>query len=188
MKVRHLATVSLIGLASPVAAQVPCVGAASVISVHTASFLLKAPRGWTFDCEAGKDQGPLTVLYRVGESWRAGDAVMYVSVLTERPDHPRSFAKRVDAEVADWRRRAPDVRVTKLPEMSTNEGGATKAAVRRFQSPTEHLSEIVAYVPRGPIMPLLTMSARSERAFQAALPAFRRFVQSYESATLRIVK
>ncbi|HEY0582999.1 MAG TPA: hypothetical protein VGE94_12505 [Chloroflexota bacterium] len=47
--------------------------------------------------------------------------------------------------------------------------------------------EVVAYVPRGPIMPLLTMTARSERAFNDALPAFRRLVQSYVPATLNIV-
>jgi hypothetical protein len=77
--------------------------------------------------------------------------------------------------------------VTVLPSLATEGRGTEKAAVRHFESPTAQLFEVVAYVPRGPVMPLLTMTARSERAFNDALPAFRRLVQSYTPATLNIV-
>lgn len=187
MRAPLLVLASVLMIALPIEAQVPCVGQASVLSADTATFLVQAPPGWTLDCEAGKDQGPLTVLYRVGESWRTGAAVMYVSVLTEQAPRSRSFTKRVDTEVADWKRRTPDARVTVLPSLATKMGGTKKAAVRRFQSPATELFEVVAYVPRGRIMPLLTMTARSEMAFNDALPAFRRLVQSYSPATLKIV-
>ena len=168
-------------------AQVPCVGSATVVTVDTGSFLLRAPRGWTFDCEAGKKQGPLTVLYRIGDSWGAGKAVMYVSVLTDSGTHPRPIAARINAEVADWRQRTPDARVTVLPPVITRRDSGVIAALRRFRSPAARLVEVVAYVPRNRVMPLLAMTARNDKDFARALPAFRRLVQSYEPVTLKVV-
>lgn len=188
MKFLHLCGLVLVGLASPVSAQVPCHGTATIVSVDSASFLLKAPTSWTFDCEAAKSQGPLTVLYRDSEGWRSGKAVMYVSALTERHAPGRDFAARVEAEAADWRQRAPHVQVIALPTLVTHGSNAAKATVRRFVSPTERLFEVVAYVPRGRIIPLIAMTARTPQAFASALPAFRRLVESYEPATLHIVK
>ena len=188
MKIRFFLCLLVLALAPPSLAQTPCVGQASVVSADTAAFLVQAPPGWILDCKAGKDQGPLTVLYRTGESWGTGAAVMYVSVLTDHQVHPRPDAERIDAEVADWRGRAPDVHVAVLPPLITSRGNGSKAEVRRFQSASEHLFEIAAYVPRSRIMPLLVMTARNPRAFQEALPAFRLLVRSYEPATLKVVR
>lgn len=153
-----------------------CTGPSTLVYADTVSFFVDAPSGWILDCKAGQNQGALTVLYRVGESWRTGEAVMYASVLTDRAAVPAKFAKRVQAEVADWRSRVPDARVTSLAPLPVKGGSA---AVRRFQSPSKKLFEVVAYIPRGRIMPLLTMSARNQRAFDSALPAFKQLVRSY---------
>ena len=158
-----------------------------MVTYDTIAFLVQAPRGWILDCNAAKNQGSLTALYRENESWRTGKAVMYVSTLTDRSRRPTAFSKRIDAEVAEWRGRAPDVRVSVLPSLVTGRGNGVKAAVRQFQSPAKQLFEIVAYVPRSRIMPLLVMTARNDKAFHAALPAFRLLVKSYDPATLKVV-
>jgi hypothetical protein len=178
MRVRYLLGILIVAMPQSMSAQVPtCVGRSTLVYADTASFVLEAPPGWILDCNAGKDQGPLTVLSRVGESWRTGQAVMYASVLTDRGQTRLPFSKRIDAEVAALRRGAPDTRVVAMMPIRTKDD--TRASVRRFQSPSKQLFEVVAYIPRGRIMPLLTMTARSEAAFQAALPAFNRLVQSY---------
>ena len=174
-------------VALPLGAQLPCVGHASVISVDSVSFLVKAPPGWMLDCEAGKAQGPLTVLYREGESWREGRAVMYVSTLTDRGAVQSSNATRISAEAEAWARNVADAKIGVGRPLPTSDGGGPDAAVRYFRSPKRQLFEAVAYVPRGRIMPLLTMTARSEQAFKEALPAFRLLVESYTPATLRVV-
>jgi hypothetical protein len=178
MRAKYSLGFALLTFASLLRAQAPaCVGPSTLVYADTVSFFLDAPRGWILDCNAGKDQGPLTVLYRVNESWRTGKAVMYATVLTDSGVPSTLFSKRVDAEVADWRQRVPDARVATLASLPMKGGG--KAAVRRFQSPSKQLFEIVAYIPRGRIMPLLTMTARTESAFKDALPAFNRLVRSY---------
>lgn len=179
--------VLLMAVASRGSAQTPCVGRASVVAADTATFLVQAPAGWMLDCKSGRNDGPLTVLYRDGESWRDGKAVMYVSVLTDRNARPMPTSRRIDDEVAEWRSRASDIKVTTLPPLATGRGVGPKAQVRRFESPSEQLFEIVAYVPRSRIMPILVMTARSVRAFNEALPAFQQFVNSYEPATLKVV-
>jgi hypothetical protein len=173
-----LVGVMFLAFSLPLPAQAPgCIGQSALVYADTASFLLDAPPGWILDCNAGKDQGPLTVLYRVGESWRTGQAVMYATVLRDPARTMVSFSKRVDAEVAEWRRGVPDARVVALAPIPTK--GGARASVRRFQSPAKQLFEVVAYIPRGHIMPLLTMTARTDTAFKHALPAFNRLVQSY---------
>lgn len=187
MTLRFAVAVLMITIASRGLAQTPCIGSASVVSADTATFLVQAPTGWILDCKAGKDQGPLTVLYRRGESWSTGAAVMYVNVLTDGGPRPTPMNRRIEAEVADWRSQSQDVKVTALPPLATGRGRGAKAQVRRFESAAQQRFEVVAYVPRSRIMPILVMTARNVHAFDEALPAFRQLVYSYEPATLKIV-
>lgn len=146
MRVRHLLGTLIFAIPLSMPAQAPtCVGRSTLVYADTVSFFLDAPPGWILDCNAGKDQGPLTVLYRVGESWRTGQAVMYAIVLTDR-NARLSFSKRVDAEVAEWRRDVPDARVVAMLPIRTNDG--TRASVRRFQSALPAFTRLVqSYAP-----------------------------------------
>ena len=158
-------------------AQRACKGASSLVYRDSVSFILDAPRGWTLDCEAGRNDGPLTVLYRVGESWRDGQAVMYANLLPLEPGADTTMAKRIDAEVRDWTQRTGDAVVTR--DSSIRTAGGIVVPVLRFVSKTHGLQEIVAYIPRGREMPVLAMTARSSEAFEGALSAFRALVHSY---------
>jgi hypothetical protein len=177
MKTLALAAVLTLVPWAPSHAQRACKGASSLVYRDSVSFLLDAPKGWILDCEAGRDDGPLTVLYRVGESWRDGQAVMYANLLSLEPGADSAIAKRIDAEVRDWKQRAGDAVVTREPSIRT-EGGIA-VSVRRFVSKAHGLHEIVAYIPRGHDMPVLAMTARSSQAFDKALPAFQALVRSY---------
>ena len=166
----------------PAQAQRACKGASAagtsaLVYGDSVSFLLDAPKGWILDCDAGRNDGPLTVLYRVGESWRNGQAVMYANLLSLEPSADSAIAKRIDAEVRDWKQRARDAIVTREPSIRT-EGGIV-VPVRRFVSKAHGLREIVAYIPRGREMPILAMTARSGDAFDKAVPAFRALVRAY---------
>lgn len=177
MKTLTVAALSVVISWAPVQAQGTCKGASTLVYRDSVSFLLDAPKGWVLDCEAGRDDGPLTVLYRVGESWRHGQAVMYASLLSLEPRADSAIANRIDAEVQDWKRRTGDAVVTR--ERSIRTRGGIVVPVRRFVSKAHGLHEMVAYIPRGPEMPILAMTARSGPAFAAALPAFQALVRSY---------
>jgi hypothetical protein len=172
-----LATVCAILAWSSNQAQRTCKGASSLVYRDSVSFFLDAPKGWILDCEAGRGDGPLTVVYRVGESWHDGQAVMYANMLSLEPGAHLTFAKRIDAEVRDWKARAGDAVVTREPVIRT--GAGIVVPVRRFVSKSHGLREIVAYIPRGRDMPVLAMTARSAQAFDKALPAFQALVRSY---------
>lgn len=143
-------------------AQRGCKGASALVHRDSVSFLLDAPKGWTLDCEAGRNDGPLTVLYRIGESWRGGQAVMYASMLSLEPGADSTISKRIDAEVRDWKQRTGDAVVAREPGIRTTTG--VVAPVRRFVSKAHGLHEIAAYIPRGRDMPILAMTACSQAA------------------------
>ena len=172
-----VAAVLLLALAPSIRAQRPCGGASSLVYSDSVSFFLSAPPGWILDCEAGRAQGALTVLYRTGESWRTGQAVMYASVMTDTAKQPRSFAARVKHEALDWQARVPDAVVSQRPSVKLKDGSIVQ--VRQFSSRADHLIEIVAYFPRGRVMPMVTMTGRTQRVFNQALPAFSQLVRSY---------
>ena len=177
MRATPLAVSLLLSALVPAHAQRACKGPSSLVYSDTVSFFLAAPRGWTLDCEAGRNDGPITVLYRVGESWRDGEAVMYASVLSLEPGADTAIKKRIEVEVRDWKDRAPDAVVTEGAPIRTTAG--LVVPVRRFVSKAKNLHEIVAYIPRGREMPILVMTGRSARAFENALPAFTTLVRSY---------
>jgi hypothetical protein len=178
MKAPFLAALIFVALSGPLQGQTrKCGGQSSLIYADSVSFFLEAPAGWTIDCEAGKNDGPITVLYRIGESWRTGEAVMYANVLTLDAAGPKAFQRRIATEVADWKSRVPDAHITVGKTIRTRDGAV--AAVRHFSSKEKGLHEAVAYVPRGRVTPLLAMTARSATAFAHALPDFERLVRSY---------
>jgi hypothetical protein len=177
MRAIVLAVAFLLVTLVPAQAQHACKGSSSLVYSDTVSFFLAAPRGWTLDCEAGRNDGALTVLYRVGESWRDGQAVMYASIISLPPGVDLPITKRIEAEVRDWKDRAPDAVVTEGKPIRTAAGVAVP--VRRFVSKGKNLHEIVAYIPRGRDVPILVMTARSSREFENALPAFEALVHSY---------
>jgi hypothetical protein len=170
----------LVGSAAAAQSNAPakqCVGASTLVYSDTVAFFLDAPTGWVLDCNAGKGDGVLTALYRTGETWRTGQAVMYANVLTPKGAPVLPFAERIQGEVADWTARVPDAKVVVRSNIPLKVGKA--AVVRQFSSVSKGLYEIVAYVPRGRVTPILAMTARSSVAFEQALPAFERLVRSY---------
>jgi hypothetical protein len=143
----------------------------------TVSFWVNSPPGWIIDSDVAKAQGPLAVLYRRGESWRSGDAVMYANVIALEGSGPDALAATIRAEVARWSGAAGDAVVTSLSAIPSDNGQV--ASVQKFVSSSHGVHEAVAYLRHGGSVPLLVLTARSERAFEHAYPDFRRLVESY---------
>jgi hypothetical protein len=147
------------------------------------SFFVNAPQGWILDdSDAARAQGPMAVLYRRGESWRSGDAVMYANVLTLLGRAGSALANTIDVEVARWSAAAGDAVVTPLVDIVTNTGDVAK--VRKFVSATSRTHEVVAYIRNGSTVPIIVVVARSEEALVDAYPDFVRLVKSYAPGPL----
>lgn len=102
---------------------------------------------------------------------------MYASVATDTAKRLRTFAARIKNEALDWRERVPDAIVSERPSVKLKDG--TVVQVRQFYSKAHQLFEIVAYFPRGRVMPMVTSTGRNQQAFDQALPAFSQLVRSY---------
>jgi len=140
------------------------------------SFFITPPIGWSLNSVDGKDEGTLAVLYRRGESWQTGLAVMYANMLDLPRANQATLATKVDSEVADWSRRAGDATITALADVVVE--GHT-VVLRKFVSPSHSAYEAVAYFWQPTAAPILVLSARNEAEFQRAYPDFLRLVRSY---------
>ena len=183
MKPLLLSLVSLLVLvAAPPAArgQAPPAAApeqSGLVYSGSSSIWVHAPPGWILDPDAGQAQGVLATLYRRGESWEHGEAVMYVSVYEPDSGETRTVTAVIASETADWRGKAPDMVVSVADSVRADSGGV--AAVRRFDSRKKGIYDVVAYLQDGRSVWGLVMTARTKSAEDGAYDSFVRFVRSY---------
>ena len=143
-------------------------------------FSVTAPSGWVLDNQAGRGQGLYAVFYRVGESWRGADAVMYVSTSQGGVDS----VMRQDS--LRFVTRYPGLRVTARASILTID--SVTVSVRQFVGDSSGNVEAVAYVPEATVTPIIVLTARTRQSFESALPAFAELVRSYRfiSANLKV--
>ena len=146
-------------------------GASGIIYGPDHMFSVTAPPGWVLDNQAGRGQGLYAVFYRAGESWRSGEAVMYVNTSKSGVDS----VMRQDS--LRFMNRYPGLRVTARAAIRTND--SVTALVRQFVGDSSGNVEAVAYVPAAAMTPMIVLTARTQQAFESALPAFVALVKSY---------
>ena len=140
------------------------------------SFFFTPPTGWQFNSKDGENEGALAVLYRTGESWSTGAAVMYAAMFNTPCAGQAALAKRVAVDVSEWRRKASDEAVVELPSIIVE--GRT-VLLRKFVSPSQGAYEAVAYYCQPGGVPVLALSARSDSAYRHAYADFLKLAQSY---------
>src|SRR6476646_9370776 len=75
------------------------------------SFWTDGVRGWILDSEAGRQDGPIVVLYRVGKTWQTSQPVMYANVSTSRTNKSLTVAEAIKADTEEWRSQVSDLLV-----------------------------------------------------------------------------
>ena len=173
-----LAAPALPSAAEPMKLELPGDGdpVTAMVSGKGYRFLLRAPQGWILDSQGGASRGLTTVFYRKGETFKDAPAILYANVA------PRPGGEALDAfvarELARARERSPDLRAVAAAPVRTASGNT--ADVRTVSGDRHGNREALAFLAERESFVILVLSARSPEAFDAAMPAFRAFVQSYE--------
>lgn len=174
-----LAVVALNAVAGPSFAQGP--GGGGIIYGPHHAFMIEAPPGWVLDNQAGRSDGLVAVFYQKGQSWRNGDAVMYVNTVVPDSGRTADPLRVIADDSLRFAQRAPRIRIERRPSLHTKDGRT--AYVRHFSGDPNGNFEAVAYIAEKTVTPLLVLTARSRGAFDEALPAFAQLVQSYSFFT-----
>lgn len=140
------------------------------------AFSVQAPKGWMFDNQSGVPQGLHAVLYRKGETYSESDSMMYARGSDEDPGQPRTLDQFIAGDLADFRANSPNVRTFDVGPFALEDG--TPVRVVGYRGDQWGNVEAVAYFEHGGDFYLLALTARSQRRFDADLPAFRQFVRS----------
>jgi hypothetical protein len=173
---------AILGLFSPVATQAQQgTGEAGLIFGRRHVFSIAAPKGWVLDVRSDRNNGLPAVLYRVGESWRDGSAVMYVSTTVPDSGETTSVAQVIADDAARFRAADPSVTIDTVARLVTQDH--RHAEVRLFRGSTYGNLEAVAYIPAPTVVATIVLTAHSKHAYDAALPAFRCLVGSYAFVT-----
>jgi hypothetical protein len=168
-----LAAGSLLAARPPIP---PQEGAAGIIYTEDLVFSLTAPEGWMLDNHSGSQQGLPAVLYPRGASWKEAPAVMYPTS-DRKPASEHPLQDVIAETVQQYRAASPGLKIESLDPAPT--GDARTAEVRKLSGETNGNVEAIAFVEEAHRVVLLILSARSEKDFAAALPAFRELVGSY---------
>lgn len=141
-------------------------------------FGIVPPAGWVIDDSSGLGAKIRVVLYRKGEKWATAGTVMYANPIHFDANRPKTLEQVIEGDVASFRRSAPKGTITNGAPITTSKGKT--AEVRIFTGPGGTPKEAVAYVMEKGLVMLLVLSSREIGGFDAANPAFREMVASYQ--------
>jgi hypothetical protein len=176
MRIFSYLAISLL-LSGLVLAQTP--GGAGIVYGSGHAFAIEAPDGWVLDNAAGKSQGLQAVFYREGSDWVSAKGVMYTNAATKGKG-PETLQELIDYDVAQFRARAPQLKVTAGHDLATGSG---KAVVRLFEGDEHGNFEAVAYIDEKSTIVMLVLTARTRELFEKEYPSFEKLVGSYEFLT-----
>jgi hypothetical protein len=166
----------------PLVAQSGVGDSAIIFGAHHA-FSVRAPAGWILDVRSQRNNGVPAVLYRRGETWQAGPAVMYVNTIVPDSGVADPLRRVIRADSVRFADAIAGMRVDTAATLRTADNRA--AFTRSFHGDSGNL-ELVAYVPSRPIITLFVLSARTRPAFDAARSSFEALVRSYRFLTDRV--
>ena len=159
------------------AARAQGLGQSALLYSGETSFFVQPPPGWRLDSEQGKSDGVLAAVYRIGESWRTGSAVMYAHTLPLAAATPRAFSDQLRAAEAEWRGRNARGEVSSLASIVSEDSSV--AVIKRFVAAATSQFAVVAYFRQERAVPILVLSARTRAELDRAYPDFLRLVRSY---------
>ena len=154
-------------------------GATGLVYGDGFSYQVTAPAGWVLDTEAGVADGLSAVFYPAGRTWTNAEAVMYVHSM-ERPAGA-TLEQVIAGEAASFMHASgghPAVRAVGAVALESG----IHAPVRLFSGDRYGNHEAIAYVETPTVIGLVVLSAHQQPAFDAALPAFRALVRSWQYA------
>lgn len=115
------------------------------------AFSISAPKGWTLDPTAGKEQGLPCVLYPDGATWENADPLMYAKIASTKFEDCEAFAKLA---IEDLKSKRPGFKPKRITSGTTagglpyfiNEYPPTKAYKRFERVAYIQLPKAVAYI------------------------------------------
>jgi hypothetical protein len=142
------------------------------------AFFLKAPEDWVIDASNGVDQGLPVVFYPKGATWSESPAVAYARA-RPRTKAVSNVEETVHAVVEALRAQGnPDYSAKLLKTIRTSDG--KEGVIYRFSGAKTGDIEATVYFLEKRTIDFVTLSCRSEKVFESALPAFEQLAASYQ--------
>jgi hypothetical protein len=142
------------------------------------AFTLKAPVGWVIDAVSGVGQGLPAVFYPKGASWSESPAVAYARA-RPKTKGVSTIEEAVQSSVDALRSKGnPGYNAKFLKTIKTGDG-KEGAVYRCVGSKTGDIEATVYFMEKRTI-DFMTLSCRSEKVFESALPSFEQLAASYQ--------
>ncbi|HYV96048.1 MAG TPA: hypothetical protein VE967_01185 [Gemmatimonadaceae bacterium] len=152
-------------------------GQPNLVVSDSTSFWIAPPDGWVFDAESGKREGLLAVFYRKGQSWRTAEPLMHASVITRKIGYNAVIPAAIRSDSANWAGTAKDFVFVVRDSVRTNSG--VMAHLRSYRSVSSKQFDTVAYYQGDERTWMITLTARSLAAHDAAYADFMALVKSF---------
>lgn len=141
------------------------------------AFTLKAPTGWVIDAVSGVEQGLPAVFYPKGATWAESPSVAYARARPKTKE-VSTIEGTVQAAVEALRAQGNPGYSAKFLKTIRTEDGKEGTVYQCNGSKTGDI-EATAYFMEKRTIDFVTLSCRSEKVYEAALPAFEQLVASY---------
>ncbi len=146
------------------------------------SFWIDAPKGWVLDPKTAKEYGLNIVLFQDGFSFRNAPAVMYTSKLRRT----ESVEDAMKHEASMYNEKYKGILISRRPPVKTKDN---KTALIQYYKggKQDQTDEAVAFIQENGLIVLLVLSAKSEKTFEEAYPAFEQLIKSYALSNVTVM-
>lgn len=135
---------------------------------------LEAPKNWTVDTEAAKDDGLGAVFYPDGSSWQSAPVVMYSRIVEHTG---KTFSQVIDGDLKAMAHDSSSFRAIDRPAIISTR--LQTAVVKDLTGEPSGQLERVAYFEEKHWVVLIVLVARNEADLKSSVHAFEALVKSY---------
>src|SRR6266540_3269070 len=140
------------------------------------SFGFNAPKGWVLDNKVAVSQGLHAVFYPKGQTWGKSPVIIYARARSK--DSVLVTVDRiVNDTLNDFRKDSPEIKATPSGVISLPDG--KQGRIYHYTGDRWGNFEAAAYFEEKKTINFFVLSARNEKAFKQALPAFEQLTKSY---------
>jgi hypothetical protein len=146
------------------------------------AFTITAPAGWVLDNKSGIPQGLQAVFYPIGGSWEGSLAVMYANAVEKNENDGTTFNRVIYADTSKFMAEHKEGHVAAIQTLTTKDNKKAKVIMYIYSN-----YEAAAFIDEPKVVSMLVLTARSEKEFKNAVPAFKELVASYFYLTSDVI-
>jgi len=174
MKARLVLVMAILSIAVPANSKDVPSGGACLPYGEDYAFMIGALDGWSSACHVEQTYGVTVALWPTTSNWPDASQLMYVTVSKKAGESLDQF---IEEDLQVFRKGNANGKIEVVPDSRSATG--TLLPTRFTSGLTNGRYEAIAYAEQASVFLIFGFTAKTEKAFQSGMPAFKQLIKNY---------